>query len=460
MPRPWRTPNQLLRSLLREAGWSGARLAREVNALAAEQHRSLHYDRSAVSHWLSGTRPRGPTADLVAEAFTRRLGRRIDATDTGLTDRVRTAGPPTGASTATASPALRLLRLGTTAAGTGVYSPSVSLMCHWERGLPALDDVGTPPPAPGHPDLAAVRTMLGLFSRHEACFGGGSTRPALRAYLTNHVAGWLGQDLRPTVRRELLTSAGQLAYLCAFTHFDCELHAAAQDYYLAAAELARWADDRLGHATALRGLSVQALALGHTREADLLAARAARTGPARDSTPGRRAFFLGQLALTRAAVGEQRQADMYFATAAAHLHEEEGRPGPAPAPTPVGAFHLGSLALQQACAARMRGDGRREVAHLGASLRQRPRGELRGRALGLAALAEAQLGIGHLDQACATWLSFLDLCPHVESARVTDRLRTLLARLRPHTANHGAADVHERAQELRIRLLRRRDTAG
>lgn len=454
MARPWRTPNQRLRALLREAGWSGARLAREVNALAAEHRRSLHYDRSAVSHWLAGTQPRAPAPQFVAEALSRRLGRRIDVQDTGLTGRAHggTAAPPRR----TDPTAHLLLGLGTAPTDTGVYSPSASLVRDWGHWTPLQDRPPTAPqPAPGAPDLAAARAMLRLFSCHEAWFGGGSARHALRGYLATNITTWLGQDLRPAVRRELLTTAGHLAYLCAFTHIDSELQVPAQRYYFAAAELARAADDRVGYAMAVRGLSVQALVLGHAREADLLADRAVRVGLPQARTPGRRAFFLGQLALTRAATGELRQAEAHFAAAAAHLDDDNG---PEPGRSPIGSFHLGSLAFQQAYAARMRDDRRREAAYLDASLRHRPQQEQRGRALGIAALAEAQLDTGHLDLACATWLSFLDLYPRIESARATGRLRTLLARLRPYTANRGAADVYDRARSARIRHRGRQET--
>jgi hypothetical protein len=119
--------------------------------------------------------------------------------------------------------------------------------------------------------------------------------------------------------------------------------------------------------------------------------------------------------------------------------------------TPVGAFHPGSLGLQRAAIARARGDHRHEVRQLQFSLLHRPQGELRSRAISTAALAEAQLDLGHLDAACRTWQSFLAVYPDVDSARAHDRLRTCLARLRPHTAHRAAAAVHDRARELRVR---------
>ncbi len=55
-----RVANAWLGDLLAEAGWSGAELARAVNALGTLHGLALRYDRTAVAHWLSGTRPRRP----------------------------------------------------------------------------------------------------------------------------------------------------------------------------------------------------------------------------------------------------------------------------------------------------------------------------------------------------------------------------------------------------------------
>lgn len=61
-----RTHNDLLRALLKEAGWPNHNLAQAVNRVAAETGVSLCYDRTSASHWLSGTRPRPPVAAVAA----------------------------------------------------------------------------------------------------------------------------------------------------------------------------------------------------------------------------------------------------------------------------------------------------------------------------------------------------------------------------------------------------------
>ncbi|TDC73816.1 regulator, partial [Streptomyces hainanensis] len=81
---PPRTPNRQLAALIAEAGFSHAGLARRVDQLGLEHGLDLRYDKTSVTRWLRGQRPRGTTPALIAEVFTRRLGRRLSAQDLGL----------------------------------------------------------------------------------------------------------------------------------------------------------------------------------------------------------------------------------------------------------------------------------------------------------------------------------------------------------------------------------------
>ncbi|MEV0281816.1 regulator [Streptomyces sp. NPDC050610] len=81
---PHRTPNRQLAGLIAEAGFSNAGLARRVDQLGLEHGLDLRYDKTSVTRWLRGQQPRGTTPALIAEVFTRRLGRRLSAQDMGL----------------------------------------------------------------------------------------------------------------------------------------------------------------------------------------------------------------------------------------------------------------------------------------------------------------------------------------------------------------------------------------
>jgi hypothetical protein len=79
-----RVPNRRLAALIAEAGFSHAGLARRVDQLGLEHGLDLRYDKTSVTRWLRGQQPRGTTPALIAEVFTRRLGRRLSAQDLGL----------------------------------------------------------------------------------------------------------------------------------------------------------------------------------------------------------------------------------------------------------------------------------------------------------------------------------------------------------------------------------------
>ncbi|WP_055523234.1 tetratricopeptide repeat protein [Streptomyces graminilatus] len=447
--RSARTPNPDLRGLLGEAGWSGARLAREVNSLGTEQGTALRYDRTSVAHWLAGSRPRPPVPALVAEALSRHLGRPVRPQDTGLTVRGQAPddlpGAPPGEGSGVDS-LDHLLRLTDrrTASLLGAYSLGALTVPHWPStsGRGSVPRTGAGSGAIGMAHVESAHELLDVLAQGDAVFGAGRIRQPLRRYLATAVLPWLKADLKPVVRGELFGVAARLTYLCAFAHFDTNHQAAAQHFYLTSAELAREAGDRVGYALALRGLSVQANALDHRAAAHRLAEQAVLVG-IRHTPPHQQAFLLGQLAVTGAALGDRGHV-RHLVRAEKCLESASGAAG-----SPVGSFHPGSLALQHAAAARSQGRHRTAVEALGRALRHRPADERRSQAICLAELAETQLTIGHLDQACHTWHAFLDLYPHVSSARADDRLRGLTARLRPHAVNPSAAHLLARAREAR-----------
>src|SRR5579872_6196878 len=90
-------PGCALRRLLAEAGWSGAELARAVNAVGAETGVALRYGRASAAQWLSGARPRSPAPALIAEALSRRLERAVTPAETGLASRGRGHADPAAA---------------------------------------------------------------------------------------------------------------------------------------------------------------------------------------------------------------------------------------------------------------------------------------------------------------------------------------------------------------------------
>jgi tetratricopeptide (TPR) repeat protein len=436
-----RVPNTMLRELLAETGWTGDALARAINAVGAESGLSLRYGRSSVAHWLAGMRPWPPVPELAAEAFSRKLGRRVSISDTGLarpgTDESVRIPSPRQAGWEETDAVSRLVAPQEVGAGGSAplagsgYRLSDLAVPSWMElsrtrqgrtwGVESAEKV----------ERWQVRSaigMVGLFSDADFAFGGGHARLELSCYLAATIAPWLRATATPAVRRELLTTASRLTYLCGFMYFDDELHGAAQHYYLTNLQLVAEAGDATAYAVTLRALSGQARSLGHHREAVHLAEAAVQAAP--DSAgPQTSAFLFGQLAVAHAADGNHREAARHMITAE-RLLERAGE-----VPEPVGGYDVASLAHQQAAVRAKQGDRRGAIQALMVSIRLRPAAERRSRAITLARLAELQLDVGELEAACGTWQRFLLDYPYLRSRRVNRALASMRARLRPHQNN-------------------------
>ncbi|REF00420.1 tetratricopeptide repeat protein [Thermomonospora umbrina] len=475
-----RIPNHLLRALLDEVGWSGAELARHAGAVAAEQGVALSFDRKTVSFWLAGRRPRPPAPAIVAEAFSRALGRPVTIADTGLArDRSSfrsqgapaTAGPhaqpagPRDEGIGATDPAAALRELGQKQRRRRVptenaYRLALLNVPTWTRAASAQ----TTSVSPAHhaetvtaPQVETIEQMVRLFIDNDGAFGGGYARGPLSAYLAHDVAPLLGGAASPQLRLRMFRAATQLTYLCAFMCFDDEEHAIAQRYHRTALDLAIEAADPAGYAVILRAMSVQARSLGHHHEALVLAETAAATGR-RKASPARHAFLLGQVAV--AAAADSDRATALSALSAAERRLEQATSQTRPCPTRpsqttagstsevIGDYHPAALAHQEAAVRALLGDTKGAITALQTSLRHRPGDERRSRAITTARLAELHLRLGHLDQAVHTWHLFLDDYPHLSSARVTSALQNMKAQLRPHSGNAGARHLLARTATL------------
>ncbi|GAA2657445.1 hypothetical protein [Streptomyces lunalinharesii] len=428
-----RRRNDNLRALLAEARWTQAALARTVNALAAEIDLDLNYDRTAVAHWLSGTRPAPPVPELLAEALSRRLGRSVSPAAAGL------SGEPS----APAGGRLPLSALPVGAALTELCSmendparrAAARVMPYREAELARVaagcaERVPTPRAPRGAPaagdDLGVVRLAVRFYSASFDAHGGRRARSALAAYLADDIAPLLRERDGHQPRQELLVEASRLAFLLARMYQDASLHGLAQRHFGTALRLADESGDATARAVVLRGLSAQGLALGHRRVALHAAEAAAAT---RVSQGPARAFLLSQLAVTQAAYGRHRAARESLGRAERALAKGE-RGGAA---EPFTAYSPGSLEFQCAEVLRHSGDLPAARAALANSLVHRSVADHRGMALSHAQHAEILMGLGHVEEACASWNSFLDHYVQLRSGAAdlaAGRLRQLLTPFR------------------------------
>jgi tetratricopeptide (TPR) repeat protein len=467
-----KVPNRILRCLLAEAGWTEDFLARQVNAVAAESGLVLRLDRRSVTHWLAGRLPRSPVPELIAEALSRGLRRSVGVADLGLGAPVASpsepvpdlGGPVAGLAGREGSALPR--DVGSVLTGlaqydegprrilpTTAYRLAALAVPGWTQAAARLCPI--PEAASGlapWPDascaqrlqpgqVATAEQMVRVFSDNDDSFGGGRAREELSCYLAFDIVPRLRAAGPPALRRRFFSAATQLVYLAAFMCFDDERHGLAQRYYLAALELATENSDPVGYAVSVRGLSVQARALGHHRHAVQLAETAARIS--RSTTgPARQAFLLGQVAVAAAAAGDRRHALTTISAAERRLDQacspataSPATADPARGDPSTGRYHPAALAHQQATVRALLGDKRGAITALTEAVRYRPPWERRSRALIHARLAELHLEQGHLDQAVATWHAFLDDYSFLTCGRATTALKVLRSRLQPRGTN-------------------------
>ncbi|QFZ18452.1 hypothetical protein [Saccharothrix syringae] len=436
-----RIDNHILRTLMKESKWTNQNLSLAVNRAAAEAGVIARYDRTSVSHWLSGSKPRPPVPVFVAEAFSRRLGRFVSATDLGWADAVPDAPMPAS----DMSPCVTALHDLATAdldPARRAWLCAQPFRVTWGAVSPPGDEPGAwSCPAEtgrhGTEATAAIEMALSAFLSLDRAFGGGAARLALATYLANDVTTRCS-DTR--ARRELLTAAAELTRLMAFKCFDSLQHNLAQRYYRMSLRLSTEAGDHLGYARTLCGMSAQASFLGHHAQAVQLADTA--VGHASGRAPARiRALLLGHTAVAHAMSANHRTALSHLAQAERYLSEVDD------VRTPDAQAAQADLAHRTGLVLTLLRDASRAEPWLHTSLRHRPEGERRSRMLTVHALADLQLRRGNLEQACATWESFLDDYPYMHSERVDCAFRSFRRKLGAYQAHPAASRVLHQSRQ-------------
>ncbi|WP_200302374.1 transcriptional regulator [Streptomyces adelaidensis] len=292
----------------------------------------------------------------------------------------------------------------------------------------------------GMNEVDMVIAMTERVSELDDQFGGRHARPMAASFMVNTVAPYLRADAPENVRRAMLSAASDLLYLTGYMAVDEGLHGLAQRYYVKALELAGAAEDHLTYCTTLRGMSVQAVDLGHGAKAMELADAAAAASP--QAGPRMQAFLVGQQAHAAAQTDDRPGALRFIREAEAAMDRAESRGKTFGSYDPAALnYHISQVRYEL-------GDvpGSVEAMHEADKLRhsvfRRTRVHRRG------TLAERQLEIGHLEAACATWHQALDDYPMVQSGRADDRIRTMFGLLRPHLKNATARDLYDRARTV------------
>ncbi|WP_419994297.1 regulator [Streptomyces boninensis] len=471
-----RTPNRQLAALIAEAGFSNAGLARRVDQLGIEHGLDLRYDKTSVTRWLRGQQPRGTTPALIAEVFTRRLGRRLSAQDLGLDAcapvyaGLEFAASPTEAVDIvsglwrkdTGSQA-ELRKIAFTPAGLVV--PSRDWLIgrpddRVARGDPAIDGAtktaavkpvrvptqargpraGAQPRTGGESvdrvpgqrvtqgDIAALRSVAELFRALDHAYGGGHARQALVRYLEHEVEPMLRGTYSEVTGRRLFAAAADLTRLAGWTSYDIGAHGLAQRYFVQALRLAQAAGDRGYGAYVLVTMSRQAVYLGHGREAVQLA-RVAQQGAGSNVPAVVQALLHAAEARGHGVLGEVRACTSSLARSERAL--ETSRPGDE-VPHWARFFDEAQLADEFGHCHRDLQQYRAAAQHAERSLQLRGQGYARSRLFCRVVLASARLGLGELEQACVLGAEAAQQASEMRSARAREYVKDFERRLEPY----------------------------
>ncbi|MCG8919171.1 hypothetical protein L6E12_25660 [Actinokineospora sp. PR83] len=422
--------------MLKEARWTSHNFAVAVNRVAAEAGLTFHYDRTAVSHWLSGSRPRPPVPTLLAEAMSRRLGRHIAVAETGMAD-----APVAGAALLEEAPGVQGLRQLVLADLDPVRRTLLReqpFRTDWAvvPDRPTARAVPLAEPGPVERGAwTAIEAMASAFAAAGEEFGGGHARLALVAYLATDITPRLQLSRTEPPASVSLSATAGLVRLLGFMCFDSLYHHLAQRYYRIALHLAGEAGDPAGQAAVLGSMSSQARFLGHHRQMVLLAdAAVTRADPS--TPPGTRVALLGQAAVAHATLSDRTTALVRLTEAEKHVDDTGS------------AACRAELAHRTGQVLALLGDHHGAERAWRESLRQFPRTQRRSRVLTTHQLAELHLRRGRLEPACETWQGFLDEYPYVRSVRVDFAFQGFRRLLESHAENASVQRVVKQANQL------------
>jgi hypothetical protein len=436
-----RTPNPSLDRLLEQARWSRTQFANAVNRVGSEAGVELRYDQSAVSHWLSGTKPRTRVRPIICEALSRRLNRPVTQQEAGLSsrpggddERVELAEQLIDIGRGDMDPSRRNMLQ------AGLYSATLSVPLFGDLAGRSGAVAAGRTTRIGMGEVATVRTMTEKVADILDELGGGHARPMAAAFLVNTVGPYLRADAREDVRRSMLSAASDLVYLTGWMAMYERDHGLGQRYYVKALELAGAAEDHITYCRTLRGMSLQATSLGHGNQALDLADSAAAASP--KAGPRLRAFLAGQQAYAASMSGDRPGAFRRLREAETALSQADARR------EAIGGYDQCAYQFHVASVLYQCGDLAGSIAAMRQSIRVQPPQERQGRVHAYAVLARRQFEFGHLDAACESWHKFLDDYQLVSTARGDGHLESMRRRVRPYNKVRAVRRLLDRSREI------------
>ncbi|QDY76887.1 hypothetical protein [Streptomyces qinzhouensis] len=448
-----RMPNHQLSELIEESGLPYDGIARAVRAVATESGQHLGTNKSAVHHWVAGVVPSGSTPQYLAEALSRRLGRRITREDLGL------PSPGSGEDgsiglTLDFDPVEILAAIGKADVNrrrflsASAYSmAAAALPLETVRETAARARAAASGAMAGHADVAAVRDMVRFFMDMDERHGGQHGRSAFVQYLVTDVLDLCRSRFSSEqARAEALSVASAGAHLAGWKAYDSGEQGLAQRYYLQSLALARESGIPGQDGFVMRTMSQQGMKLHRAEHCLALA----ETGwaRARGRVDGQtEALF----AITHAhALAKTGQTNRALAGAKqAHASLTAGADDQVPFWALVWGPPAATVHSRTAKVFETLGDRPNAARQYATAAASRP-GATYARiiALDLVAEAEQQAKQGSIEQACATWTRAINTMDGVRSARTRKAIRSLRGELNIYRARglRCATELDEHAR--------------
>ncbi|MFW6690184.1 tetratricopeptide repeat protein [Streptomyces sp. MAR4 CNX-425] len=302
----------------------------------------------------------------------------------------------------------------------------------------------------GQGEVQAIKTMVKTFGDAAAEYGGGHIRGIARSYLIENVGPWLNGRTAEGTRRALHAATSQLTHLLGWMSQDegddPGHQQLARDYYAHSWRLADEAGEPELAATALRGLTVQAIGLGprHRAEAVALAERT-MTYAKNLSDPRARAYYESTLAEAAALDGDHAIATRALSASQTYIERTAGAP---PGESWASHFSIGRWAYASGMILARMGDLTAAQDNLHQALDAYGLDRRRTRASVLGNLGEIHMRRGDFDGALEIWTQFLDCADGVQSIKIRDAAEDMRVRLARHQHDPTARELSERAAVL------------
>jgi tetratricopeptide (TPR) repeat protein len=295
----------------------------------------------------------------------------------------------------------------------------------------------------GRGEVMAIRQMTTVLGDAASELGGGHARHLAVRYLTQDVAPWLNGSYSEATGRELFAATSQLVHLAGWMAGDEGNQGLAQQYYAHSFRLAVEAGDPELSATALRGMAVQAIDLGHPASAVRLAEECVHHARSVQD-PRAVAYYQATLANSAALDGDRKTATAALAASEAAIENAPDTPGESWAAH----YSVGRWAHESGMILAQLGDLDAAEDRLHHALAIHGLDRRRTRAIVLADLGQVHLRRDDTDAALATWSDFLDTAEGIRSVKVTEAVTSMRARLHRFKDAPAARELDQRAALL------------